>query len=372
MEVDAQRRRELLDLRSPLLHDAHRTDHEGRAERVDAELLPLGDEHRDRLHRLAEAHVVGEDRADAEVAEHPQPTVAAFLERKERERHRGRSREGLEVPVAALQQLGERRVERDLAQHEPSLVGVEARDGADELHDPGALAALLEEAQRLLDLGPAQRVPAAADLDERLASGRELGDLLLGQDDVADGEPPVELRERRRRQQAARDVAACGRVQVHPQAGRRRQPCRRQQDRHAAFLEPRHRFAQERAHRLGLELDLRRLGGVELDPELDEQRLDLRELQDQVAARVARAQEREHVVGALPQEQCREPERRIVLGLEPQLEHERRRTVRPRPLVEVQAERPRRSDDVSQAVVHPAREPPVEGGVPGGGRQERV
>ena len=82
VEVDAQRRREPLDLGDPLARDAHRADDERRPERVVAELLALGEEHRDRLHRLAEPHVVGEDRADPEVAEQPQPAVAALLERK--------------------------------------------------------------------------------------------------------------------------------------------------------------------------------------------------------------------------------------------------------------------------------------------------
>ena len=84
VEVDAERGREALDLLHPLPGDAHRADDERRAERVGAGLLALGDEHRDRLHGLSEAHVVGEDRADAEVAEHAQPAVAALLEREQR------------------------------------------------------------------------------------------------------------------------------------------------------------------------------------------------------------------------------------------------------------------------------------------------
>ena len=215
-------------------------------------------------------------------------------------------------------------------------------------------------------------MPAPADLHERLAPRRELRELLLGEVDVADREPPVERRERRGRQETARELATARRGQVDLQAARRVQPRGRQQDRDAALLEPRHRLAQERAHVVVLELHLRRLGGVEPDAELREQRLDLGELEDQIAARIARAQEREDVVAALPQEQCGKPERRIVFRLQPQLEHERRRAVVVRPLVEAQAERPRRRDDVSQAVVHPAGKPPVERRVPRGGRQQRV
>ena len=60
---------EPLDLARPLPGDAHRADDERGAERLVPELLALGGEHRDRLHRLSKTHVVGQDGADAEVAE---------------------------------------------------------------------------------------------------------------------------------------------------------------------------------------------------------------------------------------------------------------------------------------------------------------
>ena len=53
-------------------------------------------------------------------------------------------------------------VERDLAELEAGLVRLEPRDGADEIDDPAPVAAALEEAQRPLDVGAAERVPAAA------------------------------------------------------------------------------------------------------------------------------------------------------------------------------------------------------------------
>ena len=62
-------------------------------------------QHRDRLDGLAEPHVVGEDRADPEVAEEPQPAVAALLEREQRLGHRRGRAERLVVPlVAAVEQ----------------------------------------------------------------------------------------------------------------------------------------------------------------------------------------------------------------------------------------------------------------------------
>ena len=213
-------------------------------------------------------------------------------------------------------------IERHLAELEPRLVGLEAGDGADELDDPGARAAAFEEAQRSLDVGLAERVPAAGDPDERLLRGGELGELLVRERDVADREPPVEACERRRREQSARAVAASARrAQVDAQAARLAQPGCGKQDGDAALLEPRPRLAEERPDLGRLELHLGRLV-AELDPCLRQERLDLGEPPDQVAPRVARAQEREDPVLAVPDERRGESERRIVLRLEPQLEHE--------------------------------------------------
>src|SRR6185437_15961640 len=102
---------------------------------------------------------------------------------------------------------------------------------------------------------------------------------------------------------------------------------------------------------------LRRLGALELDPLLGEERLDLAELADEVLARVARAKEREDAVPPVPHERGGQAERGIVLRLQPQLEHELRPTAG-RPLVEVQAQLPRggrAARERTEAVVHPAR-----------------
>ena len=98
---------------------------------------PLRGEHRDRLHRLPEAHVVGQDRADAEVAQQAQPAVPALLEREERLGHRRRRAERLEAPVASppASSSPERVVQRDLAELEPGVLQLDARDGADEVDD---------------------------------------------------------------------------------------------------------------------------------------------------------------------------------------------------------------------------------------------
>ena len=71
VKAHAKPRREAFDLVHPLPRNAHRAHHERRAKRIAAELLALGDDHRDRLDGLAEPHVVGEHAADAQVAEQP-------------------------------------------------------------------------------------------------------------------------------------------------------------------------------------------------------------------------------------------------------------------------------------------------------------
>ncbi len=216
VEVNAERRSESLDLPCPLSGDAHRTDDECGAERLVTELLALGGEHRDRLNGLAEAHVVGEDRTDPEVAEEPQPAVPACLEREEGKRHRRRRGQRLEAPfVSAREERAEAVVERDLAQLEPRVLDLDSRDRADEIDD-GSLAAAIEELQRPLDLGAAQGVPAALDPDQRLLGGCELDELLLGERRIPDRELPVEPCECFRPEKSARAVGHARCDQVDP------------------------------------------------------------------------------------------------------------------------------------------------------------
>ena len=115
---------------------------------------------------------------------------------------------GRERPVAALARVGEQLVERgvepDLAELDARLVGLEPGGGARELDHADRPLAALEEAQGALDLGGPERVPASAQADERLLRGGELGELLGGQLDVPDREPPVERRDRLAGQDAAR------------------------------------------------------------------------------------------------------------------------------------------------------------------------
>jgi hypothetical protein len=369
VEVHAQRRREAGDLGTPLLDDAHRADDERRAQLAAAGLLALGGDHRNRLHRLAEAHVVRKDRADAEVPEQPQPAVATLLEREERVRHRRRCRQGAEAPLVGVEQRRERLVERDVAELDAGRVRLEPGDGAHELHDPGAGAAPVEEAKRLLHVRLLQRLPAAVDADERLLRGGELDQLLLGQLRVPDRQPPVEACEVGLREEAARAAARqARRGQVHAHPRRRAQPRRRQQHRNTPLVKPRHPLAEKAAHLLLVELELGRLRRVECDPELAQQRLERAELAVQVGARVAGAEEGEDVAVARPQQRGGQTERGIVCGLEPELEHQPALVA----LVEVEPERPGRAVPVREPRVHPFREPSVQRREPGVARERGV
>ena len=82
-----ERGRELVHLAQPVGDDARRRDDE-RLERLalalDLRVLALhGEEQRERLHGLAEPHVVGEDAAGADLVEEPEPVEPLLLVRAE-------------------------------------------------------------------------------------------------------------------------------------------------------------------------------------------------------------------------------------------------------------------------------------------------
>jgi hypothetical protein len=107
VKVHTQPRREPVHLRDPLPRDAHRAHDQCRPECVAPELLALRLEHRDRLHRLPEPHIVGENRADPEIAEHAQPAVPLLLEREQVVPHPRRRAARAEARVLAAEQLVE-------------------------------------------------------------------------------------------------------------------------------------------------------------------------------------------------------------------------------------------------------------------------
>ena len=92
--VHPQARRELGDLAVPVRHEGRRRDDERGA--IEATLLLLREEMRDGLERLAEAHVVGEDAADAARPQVLEPGEALDLVRTERSDEAGRRLRGTE------------------------------------------------------------------------------------------------------------------------------------------------------------------------------------------------------------------------------------------------------------------------------------
>ena len=363
VDMHPQGRCEPLRLARPLPGHAHRADDQGRAEGVRSELLPLGCEHRDRLNGLPEAHVVGEDRADAEVAEHPQPAVPALLEREERLGHRGGGPERLEAPrFPAGEEIAQRVVERDLAQLQPGVLQLDARDGAHEVDDR-ALAPPLQEAQRPLHLGAAQCVPAPTDADQRLLRGGEIRELRLRQGRIADRELPVEASEGIGREQAARVGDARG-GEVDAQPARGRDPVPREEHGYAELLQPRNRAPQYEPDVVVRQLDRGRGGRVEGQAALREHRPDQPELAMDRRPRIGRAEEAEDGVAAVLEQRGGQGQRGVVGGLEPELEHDarprRRGALVVAVLVQPQGEQPRCARAPFEAGVDPAREPPLE------------
>ena len=250
----------------------------------------------------------------------------ALLEREEVVAHARRRRQRAEASLSRRgEQLVERLVEPHLPELDPRFVRLQPAHGAHELDDADRAAALVDESERPLDLGRAERVPLAAEPHQRLLRGRELRQLVLGQLHVPDREPPVERGDRVGGEQAARHGRRAGRDEVDRDAARRGDPLAGQSHRDAELLEPRHRLAQERSGLGGVELDGARRIALELDPDRREDRLDQLQAQLERAPGVALAEEREHVVAAFAQQAGRECERRVVRRLEPELEDDRRR-----------------------------------------------
>ena len=332
-------------------------------ESVRAVLLSLGGQHGYCLHGLAESHVVGEDRADSEVAEQPEPTVTALLEREEGMRHRPRCAEGLVAPVVvAGEQRAKGVVELDLAELEPCILDFDSRDGADEVDDR-SLATAVEEQERPLDLGAPQSVPAATNTDQRLLGGSEFGELFLGEGRVADRELPVESGESVGREQTAGSAGGGGSGEVEAKPARRADPAPGQQDGHAELLQARDRIAEHESDAVVVELERGRLHRVEREAALGEDGLDQPELAVYRDSRVGRAKELEHRVPTVVKQGCGQRQSRIVGRLEPQLEHNAGRAVGLGPglLVEPEAEQPGRDGAPLETAIDPVRDPPLEG-----------
>ena len=83
-------RREAFDLRGPVGQQGRRRDQEAGAPRLlTCRTRPHHQQQRQHLHRLAEAHVIGEARAQAEAGEQMQPSHAGLLIGSQRRLQRG-------------------------------------------------------------------------------------------------------------------------------------------------------------------------------------------------------------------------------------------------------------------------------------------
>ena len=377
VEVDREPGREAGDLAHPLLDDAHRADDERRPD-LGAGLLALGDERRDRLHGLPEAHVVRQDPARPEVAEQPQPAVAALLEREEVVPHPGGRRER---PEAALVRPGEELVEAVVERTSPSSTPASSvsspADGADEVDDAGGAAAAVQEPERALDLRsrearatcPRSRISGSfAAASSRSSSSREL--------DVADREPPVEGRDRVPRQEPAGGRRRAGRDEVDADAARRRDPLAREP--HRARRAPRAAAwprAEERAHLVGVEPPATGGSPSRTMPASARTGLDRREPAVEGAA-AGRSRAGSANTSSAPS--VRSDAGRARVGSSAASSHSSSTTggASAPPaglpaLVEAQPEVPRRARPTGEAAVDPGGEAPLERRVAGAGRQLR-
>ena len=188
-------------------------------------LGPLVGLQREHLHRLAQAHVVGEARAEAEPRQERQPRDAPLLVgpqlRPERRRRLDRGDRLLDV---AGEQLADPAVGVDRGDGQRNallavglpVVGVAPRErhhlaGRERAAGPAAAGPAQELQPGAQPLG-VDAHPLAPQPDQRRLRGDQLGDLLLGQLVVADRDGPAELRQLLAAQAAAGEHAVGGRA----------------------------------------------------------------------------------------------------------------------------------------------------------------
>jgi hypothetical protein len=153
-------------------------------------------EERQELHRLAEAHVVGEARAETERAHRREPGETAPLIRAQRRSERARHGDRC---GGALAQRGDRSAERpdgrDL-DHERALTRLARERGSQRLVHADTRRALGDARADLCQLGRIDRDPLAAIANERRLLGGEGGELGGAQHLVAEHSLPVHVDER--------------------------------------------------------------------------------------------------------------------------------------------------------------------------------
>ena len=192
VHVHAQVRGEPRRLALPVADQRHRAHQQGR---VGAGRLRRDE--RQQLDRLAQAHVVGQDAAEAELAEEGQPGQPALLVGPQlageagRGRHRPQPVVGLAGQQIAQPAVGVHPDQRDL------LVGfarAQAQPGRQRVrrgHRPGLVA--LQELQRRLQVRVVQLDPLAAQPDQRDLQPGQLGQLVRIERLVAHGHVVTEV-----------------------------------------------------------------------------------------------------------------------------------------------------------------------------------
>ena len=198
-------------------------DHRGRAhDQVGAVAVPPG-EQGDGLQRLAEAHVVGEQRPDAQVGERLEPGHTGALVG---------AQGGVDADEAgaavvpgreqAVDEVQEHAVGDDLDRAELAvgpLAGQRRRQGLRSF-ELAALASRADQVGQRHRLVGVEPHPLALPQDERLLEGDDLGELVGGEAVVADGRLPAERAQRIRVEAGTRDAGAgIAHGRAHPQAG---------------------------------------------------------------------------------------------------------------------------------------------------------
>ena len=228
MQHHLQRRGEAADLLLPVAEHRRRADDQRRHRPlVCGRALLYVQQVGDQLHRLAEAHVVGETGAEPELAQEAQPGVSVLLVGAELRPQPGGHGE-LRL-LRLLRQLADQPrqmlVQLDLQTNAALPVGIRLfvlfplgvpiafssqQMQLENLLEREALASV-HGGHRPANLRQQRRIeldPLAAEAHEPGAPGDQLGELRLRQVDVADGDPPVEVDQRVESEQRSAGAAS--------------------------------------------------------------------------------------------------------------------------------------------------------------------
>ena len=286
--------------------------------------LALGKQQGEQLNRLAQPHVVGQAGAEADARQERQPGKAALLVGPQLALECGRRRNPLELAVAVgAQQAPEpaRRIELDRQRVGGGLGIVQTQPGAQQVarRRPPALAPVLQEAQRRIDVVGPQGDPASPSLHERQLQRGQRPQLGERERRVADRDLPligaqaVQAEQPRRLLPLARGLHA----QLHPQS---LPPPGWYEYRKASLLQRRSSLAQEAVSGVRAQLHLRRRNFPQRWLELRPEPQRVAEAAQQALLRVLEhAPQRGQTLAARPHIGRRNEHARVLLGLQQDL-----------------------------------------------------